>query len=272
MDVMETASIYATPRVVETIDDCYFYHTMDVPGHPEAGRGPVDLRAGVANYLGRVDVRGKRVLEIGTTDGYLSFHMEAQGAEVVAYDLSEHYDWDDVPYGGAVTPEVRADRRGQARKFNNAFWFSHRALQSQARMVHGTVYGIPEQIGAVDITTFGAILVHLRDPFLALENALRLTRETVVISETTLMRWFNPLRLAPWIVGPYAMFLPNARTGQPEHSWWLLTPAVICRMLAILGFSNTRTSFHYQTYAGKRYLHYTIVGHRTQGSVSLTDP
>ena len=262
---METASIYATPRVVETSDDCYFYHAMDVPGHPEAGRGPVDLRAGVEKYLGRIDVRGKRVLEIGTTDGYLAFHLESKGAQVVAYDLSERYDWDDVPYGGRVTPEVRADRRGQARKYNNAFWFNHRAFQSQAQMVHGTVYGIPEEIGPVDVVTFGAILIHLRDPFLALENALRLTRETVVITETTLMRWFNPLRLAPWVVGPYAMFLPNGRTREPEHSWWLLTPALLRRMLGVLGFEDTRTVYHYQTYHGKRYRHYTIVARRTQG-------
>ncbi len=265
-DKASSSSVFVEPRVVEDLGECNYYHKMEVPGYPKAGDGTVDLRAGVADYLGRVNVCGKRVLELGTTDGYLCFHMEAQGAEVVAYDLSPEQDWDDIPYGGTVTPEVRTMRRNGARLYNNAFWLSHRAFQSAAKVVYGTVYAIPEEIGPVDITTMGAILIHLRDPFLALENALRLTRETVVISETTLMRWFNPLRLAPRVVGPYAMFMPDPRTRQPEHSWWLLTPMLIRRMLAILGFAKSRIRYHYQVHDGRRYRYYTIVAHRTSGS------
>jgi hypothetical protein len=45
------------------------------------------------------------------------------------------------------------------------------------------VYAIPEEIGLVDIAVYGSILLHLRDPFLALQSGLKLVKDTVVTSE-----------------------------------------------------------------------------------------
>lgn len=263
-------SIYAAPKQIDNTDDCFFYHKMDVPGHPDVGNGGTDLRGNIDAYLGRVNLKGKRVLEVGTTDGYICFHMEKQGAEVVAYDLSEDYNWDIVPFAGVDWQQDIEDYKSHLRQINNSFWFGHRAFNSQAKLVHGTVYEIPEAIGPVDVTTFGCVLIHLRDPFLALQNALRLTKETVIITDTTLMRWFNPLRLAHRLVGPYAMFIPQFKKRHPNNSWWLLTPALIQQFIGVLGFGDSKVTFHYQTIGydnPKKMFHYTVVGHRTAGSV-----
>ena len=48
--------------------------------------------------MGKVDLRGKRVLEMETASGFLCFYMESKGAEVVAYDLSPDHLWDIVPF------------------------------------------------------------------------------------------------------------------------------------------------------------------------------
>jgi len=48
---------------------------------------------------------------------------------------------------------------------------SPRPHGSRARMVYGSVYAIPTAIGAVDVATFGSVLLHVRDPFIALQNA-----------------------------------------------------------------------------------------------------
>jgi 2-polyprenyl-3-methyl-5-hydroxy-6-metoxy-1,4-benzoquinol methylase len=80
-------ALYASPRVVTRLEDCFFYHTIEIPGYGIV-EGPWDLRAGLGDYLGNVDLRGKRVLELGTASGFVCFHMERQGADVVAYDLS----------------------------------------------------------------------------------------------------------------------------------------------------------------------------------------
>lgn len=66
---------------------------------------------------------------------------------------------------------------------SNAYRLGHSLLNSRARLVHGTVYAIPETVGLVDITTFGSILLHVRDPFLALQQAAQITKETIVITE-----------------------------------------------------------------------------------------
>ena len=52
---------YAEPREVTSLDECYFYHSMEIPGYGFV-RGPWDHREGVDAYLGNVDLQGKRVL------------------------------------------------------------------------------------------------------------------------------------------------------------------------------------------------------------------
>ena len=85
------------PRIVTDLDDCDFYHTMDIPGYGLV-HGEWDLRNGIREYFGDADVSGKRVLEIGTASGFGCFYLESQGAEVVAQDLSSSLTWDIVPF------------------------------------------------------------------------------------------------------------------------------------------------------------------------------
>src|SRR5262249_514123 len=163
---MSERTIFAQPRVVTDVRDCCFYHTMEIPGHGVV-EGQWDLRRGVDKYLGNVAFAGKRVLDVGAASGFLTFHMESQGADLIPYDLAPEHSWDVVPFAGIDLMEYLRERRETIRKLNNGYWFSHRAMASEAHMVHGTVYAIPEAIGTVDIATCG-ILLHLRDPFLAL--------------------------------------------------------------------------------------------------------
>ena len=56
------------------------------------------MRPNLKKYLGGVDFRGRRVLDVGCASGILSFYMERQGAEVVSFDLDKNGDWDMVPF------------------------------------------------------------------------------------------------------------------------------------------------------------------------------
>ncbi len=258
---MSANDVFAPSRIVEDLDQCDFYHTMDLPRHGTI-KGQWDLRAGVREYLGGVDFRAKRVLDVGTASGYLAFWMESAGATVVGYDLSDAFDWDIVPYAGV---DVRAEQLSQKRhiaRLNNSFWFAHRALGSSVRVAYGSVYAIPEAIGAVDAAVFGSILLHLRDPFRALEQALGLTRETAIVTDALPRRAVLVPLLARWL-GPCKFFLPDGRVQAPKVSWWLLTPAVIVRMLGVLGFESCKVTFHKQLYFGRRQRLYTVVGRRT---------
>jgi SAM-dependent methyltransferase len=174
--------VYAKPREVTSIDDCYFYHVMDIPGYGTT-TGEWDLRGREAEYLGNVSFKGKRVLEIGTASGHLCFYMERMGADVVAFDLSEEQTWDMVPYADYDYGKAIKTRKEQIRRINNAFWLAHKAFNSKADVMYGTIYNIPPNLGKFDVCTFCSILLHLPEPFLALHRALRNVTETVIITD-----------------------------------------------------------------------------------------
>jgi hypothetical protein len=134
--------------------------------------------------------------------------------------------------------------------------------QSQAKLVYGTVYAIPREIGPVDIALVSSILLHLRDPFYALENALRLTRETGIVTE--------PIDDNMQVDSGEArmIFNPDAQTGKPNDTWWTLSPELVKRFLAVLGFEDVTVSYHTQVFEKTRQIpHYTLVAHRTKGRV-----
>ncbi len=260
---------------------------MDVPG-VGCVKGQWDLREAIPAYVGNVDVRGKRVLDIGAATGFVSFYMERQGADVVAFDLSEDQSWDIVPFAGEPAQNA-LNLKSRIKRINNSFWFCHQALSSKAQMVYGTVYDIPEALGVVDVTVFGCVLLHLRDPFLALQNALGLTTEKVIITESMGTEMPNQKRVARYFEKvpvqrdvlrnfvpetsivqadwPVLQFSPDFRNRRPDdgYTWWLLTPEMIRQFIGVLGFERSETIYHSRALAyGRRRLLYTVVGYRTK--------
>lgn len=177
-----TGEPYAPNRLVTRVEDCYFYHTMDLPGHGTV-HGAWDLRDCVDDYLGHVPLEGKRILEMGTASGCVCFEMERRGADVVACDLDENGDWDTVPYHGTPYAINTFEKKRQIRQLNNGWWFAHRRNKSDARVVYSSVYEVPESIGPVDVATFGCLLLHLRDPFQALYAGTKQVGETVIVTQ-----------------------------------------------------------------------------------------
>ncbi|MBA4417151.1 MAG: hypothetical protein C0392_04475 [Syntrophus sp. (in: bacteria)] len=253
--------LYEKPRNVTDINDCIFYHTMDIPeyGYVE---GEFDLRGNEDKYLGGVDFKGKRVLEIGTASGYLCFHMERQGAEVVAFDLNENYPWDIVPFAGFDSHGLVSEYREGLRKINNAFWLCHKVFNSRARAVYGTVYNIPREIGEVDIATFCATLVHFQNPFAALQGALSLTREKVIVTDVIWDRLL-PYYILSFLPKPHMTFIPEHNGFRFPDTWWFLPPALIKKYLGVLGFRKTTVKYFFQKYRNRKWLAYNVVGTRT---------
>lgn len=269
------SSVYAqAPNTLE-LADCYFYHTMDVPGHGLV-TGEWDLRGVEHQYLGGLGFSGRRVLELGPASGHLTCYMERQGAEVIAYDLSEDFSWDTVPFSGLDLETLDTARRQHIRRLNNGLWFNLAANNSAAKVVYGTAYTVPDAIGMVDTAVFSSVLLHLRDPFLALQTALRLTTRTAVV--TDVYPAADLPRVAHLVDGPaprgyetYPLaelgepkmdFLPRPQDRAPADTWWHLTPAVVQRFLGVLGFAQTEVTYHFAPYGDRRTLLYTVVGNR----------
>jgi SAM-dependent methyltransferase len=222
---MSTPFAWAEPREVFDLEQCRFYHSLDLPGLAVI-RGRWDLRGVVDDYLGRFDFAGKRALDVGAASGYLSFEMERRGAEVVSFDLEDGRCGDFVPYAG-LSPTVEEERDRLAalnEATKNAYWLAHRTLGSRARAYYGDVYDLPTGLGGFDVVFYGMILGHLRDPLGALHSGARLCRETMIVT--------NQMFEAD---EPVAVVMASRENPEPA-SWWGLSVEAVRRMLSIVGF------------------------------------
>jgi hypothetical protein len=124
---------YAEPRYVTNVDECAFYHHMDLPGLNDLGIG-WDLRRTVDDYLGQFDFRGKRALDVGAASGFLTFEMEKRGAEVVSFDMASSEQWQFVPFRakGFDAAKALAVRKASLEPYRNGYWLAHRLLNSRA--------------------------------------------------------------------------------------------------------------------------------------------
>jgi tRNA (mo5U34)-methyltransferase len=123
------------------------------------------------------DMKGLRVLDIGTMDGFFAFECERRGAEVVAIDL---------------LPE---DARG--------FMDAKQMLESRVQFHQMSVYQLDEAVlgGQFDFVLFLGVYYHLRHLFVALDNLWKITRgemrvETHVIDHHFLLEDGSAVELA----------------------------------------------------------------------------
>ncbi len=261
----ENETIFALPEEDLELSHCRFNNTIEIPGHGLI-QASFDLRKGIKEYLGKVDYKDKRVLDIGSASGYCCFMMEQWGAQVVAFDLSPDFSWDIVPYShqeGELRYMIETGMRNYSMMLNNGFWFTHNAFQSKIQMVYGTVYDIPRALGKFDIVTCCHVLLHLRDPFLALQNIARSSEKTIVITECIPEHLIgnNPSQI---------IFRPDANMKEKEAivTWWYIPPELVMDYLKILGFQNIKITHHKQLWRdsdGALYPlpFYTIVADRT---------
>jgi len=253
--------------------DCLFYTVQDIPGRNQPTSGYWDLRKGVDAYLGYTDFKSKTVLELGPASGFLTFHIEKAGGDVTSIDLSPERDvWDAVP---ACARNWKADRAAHMEtliRLQNAYWYAHRAHKSKAKLMHGHIYNLPADIGPYDISLMCSVLLHIQNPFLAIQNMLRVTEERAVITELLPTgRLVVPIltRLRSAIFGktrnaaiPFLQFLPSA-DGQDPFSWWLISPEAVVRMAELFGFGKTTVTYHSQLHNGVSCDLYTVVCERT---------
>ena len=133
-----------------------FYHSIPLPdGRVLKGVIPLEaLRERVDEFPIPASLAGKRVLDIGTWDGFFAFEMERRGAEVVAIDSTE------------------------IENFHTA----HSLLNSGVEYhVQDVCELTPERNGTFDIVFFMGVLYHLKHPLLALERVCGVTREMAIV-------------------------------------------------------------------------------------------
>jgi SAM-dependent methyltransferase len=219
---------YADPMPVSGPAECYFYHSLNLPEFGEI-KGHWDLRDVATAYLGNVDYEGKRVLDVGTASGFLTFEMEKMGADVVSFDIDDGANWDVVPHFAIRNRlnQIRIAQRASDIMLKKGYWLSHGQLKSKAKVVYGNIYDMPKDMGAFDVVFYGMIVGHLRDVFQALYNGARLCTDTMIV--TSMFAEGEQ---------PVAKFWPKPEdsSNYAIKSWWGLNIGVMRAMLGVLGF------------------------------------
>jgi hypothetical protein len=210
----------AVPLEVSSLEDCYFYHVVDLPGYGVIDRiSSWDLRGRVSDYLGGVDIKGKSFLDVGVASGFISFEAERLGAsEVYGFDADSSERFDLVPY--SKIPDESP--RWFYEKMLRSYWFSHKAHGSTAKMIYGDIYKMADQVPEVDVVLVAQILVHLERPIQAIAQAALAARETLIIVDGS----FEDERpLAAFIGGDGAYF-----------NWYHHSVGFYPKFLPIVGF------------------------------------
>jgi SAM-dependent methyltransferase len=164
------------PAWLPSLDDCRFYHVMDLPGLG-VQPGSWDLRGRYDEYFGGHNFSGQRVLDLGTASGALAFEIERRGArEVIGFDLDDRLVYDcRLP----IVDTALAQFRQTIVEIKNGFWLAHRLLRSNVKVVYGHLGGLPD-MGRFDAIMMGNVLQHLQDPIGAVLQAIRLTDHLII--------------------------------------------------------------------------------------------
>lgn len=224
---------FAEPRNVQSIEDCIFYHSLDLPGHGEI-MGEWDLRGRFDDYVGGVDVRGKSVLDIGTASGFLTFEAERRGASsVVSFDIADANSQHLLPFKDKLyyrDHELWRSRQNAGyERWKNAYWLAHRLFHSRAKAFYGDIYHLPPAAGSFDVVIVGSVLEHLSDQVSALASIARLAAHTMILV-TDVIETEDPI----------ARFLPRADRPEMDYTWWLYSIGIYREVLGMLGFGIDR--------------------------------
>jgi tRNA (mo5U34)-methyltransferase len=149
-----------------------WYHSFDLPGGVSTP-GLFDHRKVVDKLPLPDSLAGQRCLDVAASDGFWSFELARRGAaEVVSVDLPDATQQD---YSGPPSDEpARAAGSGRA---NQAFAIVKEATGLNVTRVDGSVYDLDSMgLGQFDFVFMGNILLHLRDPILALQQVRSVTK------------------------------------------------------------------------------------------------
>ena len=207
-----------------------WYHTIELaPGVATPGR--VDLRKPAKRILpARLD--GRRVLDVGTFDGFWAFEHERRGADVVAIDVErlEAADWPPIH-----RPRLERAAAEMEIELGRGFAIAKEALGSSVTRVACNVKDLtPDRIGGpVDRAFIGALLLHLRDPV----GALEAVRGALVPGGE--LQVLEPIDVKLSVRHPRRPVAAFEVLGS-EFTWWYPNLAALRGWLETAGFADVR--------------------------------
>jgi SAM-dependent methyltransferase len=207
-----------------------WYHTFALD-HGVVIEGQFDLRPHLPRYGLPENLEGWSVLDVGASNGFFSFEFERRGADrVVAVDLPTIAHHDFTPqYQETRSEQFSDDERAEhdVSDLHGGFYLLKEALNSRVEHVGLNVYDLtPEAVGGTfDLVFCGSLLIHLSDPFRALQRLRTVTRRQCVVATV-----YDPeLGEAP------VMKFVGVWDG---IAWWKPSAACLEQMMKVAGFTQ----------------------------------
>jgi tRNA (mo5U34)-methyltransferase len=194
-----------------------WYHTQELaPGIVTPGM--FDLRPLVPRYGIPAELTGIRALDVGTFEGFWAFELERRGAQVTAIDVDHIQDLD---WPRRLRP-AHDMRRGEG------FELARSALGSAVSRIGLSIYDATrERLGEYDLVFCGSVLIHLRDPMLALERMADLCRGKLILADEYSRR-----------LAPIPVAAAEFRGETPWSTWWRPSVRGWLSMVRAAGFED----------------------------------
>lgn len=230
------------------IRNYYWYHTVELPDGLITP-GQYDFRETIAAFPFPRDLRGMRVLDVGSATGFFAFEFARRGAHVISIELPSLYALDRFP-GQDIEQILESIRRmmgprasdlaGTGPRYSademyfylleGPFEFCRKQLGLPIERCYSTVYELTAAKigGAVDLAFMGDILLHTLNPLQALAAVAPLAR-TLVLSQMVPEGIEEPAAIA---------YVGGDSLDSDDVSWWLPNEACLMALLKKLGFSK----------------------------------
>lgn len=211
----------------EIVASLVWYHTIELPGGIVT-QGFFDHRPLVPFYGIPDSLDGKRVLDVGTWDGFWAFEFERRGADVTAVDI-EGLAEVDLP----LAYRTALERSGLKQYYGRGFGVVREALGSEVTRVQRSVYDLDrDALGTFDLVHMGDLLLHLECPTRALKRIRSVTEGYALIT--------NPFD--PELSNDEVRY----RGGWQDVVWWSTSLEALAQMILDSGFSNVSVQAAYK--------------------------
>jgi 2-polyprenyl-3-methyl-5-hydroxy-6-metoxy-1,4-benzoquinol methylase len=186
----------SSDRLNDFFQNTYWYHTFDI-GNGVVTDGMYDLRPVIKCHDFPASLKGKSVLDVGSSDGFYAFEFEKRGAKsVLAVDTNA--------YDGTLPLDPSPAKRNafiekysrESKEFEKYYEiFSLLDLKGSNKLVvladywdsivkfkQCSVYELEQLNAKYDFVFCGALIEHLKNPLQAIEQLRIITGEKCVIS------------------------------------------------------------------------------------------
>ena len=172
--------------------------------------GDYDMSKYVDYYSLPADLTGQTVLDIATSSGFFAIECAQRGGKVTAIDI-----WEWTPLIDLI-----------------------KLLDLDIRYVRESIYDLDASFGRFDLVICGSLLVHLPDPFIAIQKIYQVCKNQAVIATICTSDSENNSR-------PVCEFIGQKATDGDYWVYWTIGEEALKRMLLAAGFARIENARHF---------------------------